>query len=738
MTREQEAGRRLRQYVAAGAVLGSMVATGAAYAAEQDESLETITVTSTALEAAGNTPPPAYAGGQVAQGGRLGILGEQEAMNVPFNVISYTDELIENQQADTVGDVLQNDASVMVGTGFGNYSESFRIRGFDLYNDDISFGGLYGVLPRQIIASDIASRVELFKGASAFANGVPAGGTGVGGSVNIEPKRATDTPINRLSTGYTSDGYIESGVDVGRRFGEANEFGARLVLKRGRGDTAIDDGERDNTLALLGLDYDGGDDRLSFDLGHQKTVIDGDRLNLNLGSYTGDSVPRVPDSDANYVPGWNRSSLETTFAMVRGEHDFNDSWTGYAALGGNRTHERTLSGTVALADEDGNGTVSQLDTAYQSESLASQIGLRGELETGPVSHQLNLGYSSVYSRKDVAYEGNFAGTATNLYDPADIALLDSPFVSGSLSDPNTTGRTYNNGVSFSDTLGLIDDRLLLTLGARYQEIEVNNYSALDGARSSRFSDSRVTPVYGLLYKATDNISLYANHIEALQQGETAPGQASYPNLTNPNDVLGIVRSKQDEVGAKFDYGSIGGGIALFQIEQPQVSINTNADGSQTAGYNGEQRNRGIETSLYGEPLEGVRLLASATWMDPELRNTTGGANDGNDAPGVAGYRYVLGGEWDLPRVQNLTATGRVIRTGSQYVDDANDLKVDPWTRLDLGLRYTMPFNDGNLVWRANVENVTDEAYWASASTTGSPTLWQGEPRTFKLSASLEL
>ncbi|WP_456268572.1 TonB-dependent receptor [Kushneria sp. AK178] len=724
------------QRVAGSVVTGSVVVTGVAYAAEQNERLDTITVTSTAIETAGNMPPPAYAGGQVAQGGRLGILGEQDAMNVPFSVIGYTDELIENQQADTVGDVLQNDASVTVGTGFGNYSESFKIRGFDLYNDDISFGGLYGVLPRQIIASDIAGRVELFKGASAFANGVPAGGTGVGGSVNIEPKRATDEPINRLSTGYTSDGYIESGVDVGRRFGEANEFGARLTLKRGRGDTAIDDGERDNTLALLGLDYDGGDDRLSFDLGHQKTVIDSDRLNLSLGDNDG-SVPDVPDSDANYVPGWNHSSLETTFAMARGEHDFNDAWTGYAALGGNRTHERSLAGTVTLADEDGNGTVGQLDTAYQSESLASQIGLRGELETGPVSHQLNLGYSSVYSRQDVAYEypdtGLSPDPATNLYDPIAVDQRPENVAFGDVGDPDTTGRTYNNGMSLSDTLGFIDDRLLLTLGARYQEIEVNNYSALDGSRSSRFSESRVTPIYGLVYKATDNISLYANHIEALQAGKSAPFTNGTANVTNAGDVLGIVRSRQDEVGAKFDYGSIGGGIALFQIEQPQVAI----DSTNTAGYDGEQRNRGLEASVYGEPLEGVRLLGSATWMDPELRDTTGGTNDGNDAPGVAGYRYVLGGEWDLPNVQNLTATGRVIRTGSQYVDDANNLKVDPWTRLDLGLRYTMPFNDGSMIWRANIENVTDEEYWASASTTGSPTLWQGEPRTFKLSATLD-
>ncbi|OLO03979.1 TonB-dependent receptor [Salinicola socius] len=723
--------RCLLTFVAIGAA--PLVSPAWAQSSSDSQSLETVTVTSQAILTQGDTPPPAYAGGQVAAGGRIGVLGEQDAMDVPFNVISYTDELIENQQADTLGDVLQNDASVMVGKGFGNYSESFKVRGFDLYGDDISYGGLYGVLPRQLINTSMMGRVELFKGASAFANGVPAGGTGVGGAVNIEPKRATDEPITRISTGYQSDSYGETELDVGRRFGNQNEYGIRASINRGRGDTAIDDESRKNTSAVVGLDYRGDRARASLDVGHQKSIIDGGRLNVSLADYTGSSVPSAPDADSNYTPSWNHASLETNFALLRGEYDFSDSWTGYAAIGGNRTHERSLSGSVSLLDEAGNGTVGQLDTAYQSETFASQVGLRGQLETGPVSHQVNLGYSSVYSRKDVAYTfGSGSNLPTNIYDPADVPLRDggSPF--GDVSDPNTTGRTYNNGVALSDTLGFFDDRLLLTLGGRYQEVEVNNYSALDGSRTSRFTESRVTPVYGIVYKATNNISLYANHIEALQQGESAPAQIGEVPASNGGEILGIVRSKQDEIGAKFDYGNIGGGISLFQIEQPQVSIEDN-----TAGYNGEQRNRGIELSGYGVPLEGVRVLASATFMDPELRNTTNGENDGNDAPGVPNYRYVLGGEWDIPHMDRLTATGRFIRTGSQYVDDNNNLEVDPWNRLDLGFRYTMPLNEASLIWRAGVDNVTDEDYWESAATTGFQTLVQGEPRTFKLSATVE-
>lgn len=60
----------------------------------------------------GDTPLPAFLDGQVANGGRLGMLGQQSAMDVPFNVISYTSKLVEDQQAKTIADVVANDAGV--------------------------------------------------------------------------------------------------------------------------------------------------------------------------------------------------------------------------------------------------------------------------------------------------------------------------------------------------------------------------------------------------------------------------------------------------------------------------------------------------------------------------------------------------------------------------------------------------------------------------------------------------
>ena len=141
--------------------------------------------------------PPAYAGGQVATGGRIGLLGALDVMDTPFSTTNYTESLIRDQQARSVSDVLQNDPTIRVSKGFGNFQELYVLRGFPIYSDDMTYNGLYGVLPRQFVAAELLERVEVFRGASAFLNGAAPGGSGVGGAINLVPKRAPEAPLNR-------------------------------------------------------------------------------------------------------------------------------------------------------------------------------------------------------------------------------------------------------------------------------------------------------------------------------------------------------------------------------------------------------------------------------------------------------------------------------------------------------------------------------------------------------------
>ena len=122
--------------------------------------------------------PPAYAGGQVSRGGRVGVLGNKDMMDVPFSVTGYTEETIRNQQSETIADVLANDPSVRTGYSYGNFGEMFVIRGFPLYGEDIAVDGLYGNAPRQIVGLEMYERVEVLKGSNAFLNGVAPSGSG--------------------------------------------------------------------------------------------------------------------------------------------------------------------------------------------------------------------------------------------------------------------------------------------------------------------------------------------------------------------------------------------------------------------------------------------------------------------------------------------------------------------------------------------------------------------------------
>ncbi|WP_413736101.1 TonB-dependent receptor [Sodalis sp. RH21] len=695
---------------------------------------DTITVVAApdnTFRAGGDQLVPAFMDGPIANGGRVGILGQQDANNVPFSVVGFTSKLIQDQQARSLSDVLNNDASVQSGYGYGNYAETFVVRGFPLAGEDVSYGGLFGVLPRQIIPTEFAERIELLKGSSAFLNGVPPGGTGVGGTVNVEPKRAGDEPLNRVSLDYTSSSQVGGGVDLARRYGDNNQFGVRVNAVHREGEAAIDDEQRRLTLGSIGLDYRGDRFRSSFDFGMSKQTVHGGRPVVYLGSAT--EVPDAPSATRNYGQQWAYTDTENEFGMLRGEYDVTDSWTTYAAVGANHTHEYGKYGSPTLQDNDGNATMSRMTVPYFADSFSSQAGVRGKFNTGFIKHSVNIGYSSLYRKTRSAYTMTSASVNTNIYDPNDVSEpLTNLYTGGNMGDPGTKSRTRNDGVSISDNLSMLDDRLQLIGGLRRQNVVVRNYN-YDGSESDSFEQMKVTPAFGLVVKPWDHFSFYANHIEALQAGATAGGTFNGKTVINSGQVAGIQTSKQNEAGIKVDYGTVAGSLAVFEIKKPIGAYKPVGDLYEYGNY-GEVRNRGVEFNLFGEPVYGVRLNSSVTWMDPEMTSTDDGRYDGNDAVGVPRYQVVLGGEYDIPGLTGITATGKVIRSGSQYADEANNLKVDGWTRLDLGLRYNMNLPKNNIIWRAGVENVTNEKYWASA--TGGY-LTQGEPRVAKVSMTVD-
>lgn len=694
--------------------------------APPEETLTVVAKPDDSFKAGGDRLVPAYLDGQIANGGRLGMLGEQDAKNVPFNVIGYTNKMIQDQQATTLKDVVANDASVQNVQGYGNFAETYRIRGFDLDGDDMTFGGLAGVMPRQVVSTQMIDRVEVFKGSNALING--SASSGVGGMINLEPKHAEDTPLTRIGVDYTSSSQVGTTLDAGRRFGDDNQWGVRVNVLHREGETAIDNEKRRATLASVGLDYRGDKLRTSLDMGYQKQEYHGGRLGVNVSGV--DFIPEVPRATSNYSQDWVYSNLESEFGMARAEYDIAPDWTLYGAMGGQHSHETGAYASPSLKDEDGTATIGRMDTNKIVDAFSGMAGVRGKFDTGFVSHSVNVGYSALTKREKTSYGMALTSQATNIYDTTPVAAPTNTYFGGDLDDPRPTSRVRTEGLLLSDTLGFVDDKILLTVGARHQKVVVRNYAygTAEEDTDARFTKSRWTPGYGLVVKPWETVSFYANHIEALQPGDTASTGA-----VNVGQVTGISLSKQNEVGMKVDYGRLGGTLALFEIKKPTGIINPQTN---VFGLYGEQRNRGVELNVFGEPVYGVRLNGSATWLDPKMSKTEDGTYDGKDAIGVANFYTVLSAEYDIKPIEGLTALARVTHSGSQYANEANTKKLDSYTTLDLGMRYRMKVQQNDLTWRLGVENVTNEKYWSGVESYGTY-IYQGDPRELKLSLSYD-
>ncbi len=668
----------------------------------------------------------AFAGGQVARAGRVGLLGNLDYMDTPFASSNFTEELIRNQQAISVADVLQNDPVVRTAKGFGNGQELYMIRGFATYSDDMTYNGVYGVLPRQFVAAEMLERVEVFRGANSFINGAAPGTSGLGGTVNLVPKRAGDTPLTQITAGLEGKGQAYLALDTARRFGEDNSTGIRINAVKRDGETAIDNEDQDLSVLSVGLDYRSDKLRLSADFGFQDNHVDGLRPQVTPSN----GIPDAPDADTNFGQKWTYSDERQVFGAVRGEYQLTDNISAWLAFGMRDGEENNRFANPGV-DADGNTSFYRADNARKDDVWSIDAGVSADFTLATTQHRVILSASnvSIESGNAYAWYNYFNQYSSNLYTPTQTELLNElSFAGGDMDDPAKTSKSVNRSVALADMISLMDDKLLLTLGARLQNIESLSYSYGTPVLYSSYDESRVTPALGAVYKYNDQLSVYANYAEGLVPGETAPTDA-----LNSGEILDPFKSDQQEIGVKYDGGMFGATVSVFSITQASAIL----DDDNYYRANGEQRNQGLELTIFGMPAENIRIIGGLTLLDAELNNTEDGVNEGNNAIGVADTQANLNLEWDIAAVPGLTLDARAVYTGSQYADEANTMKIDSWTRFDLGARYQTQLADFPLTVRARVENLTDDNYWASVGGyPGSNYLVLSAPRSISLSATL--
>lgn len=669
----------------------------------------------------GDLPAP-YAGGQVAKGAKLGALGNQDLMDTPFNVSSYTAQLIQDQQAKTLADVVQNDPSVRFTTSSGHAYENYRIRGFDVSANDLAINGMYGLAPYGHTPVEYIERVEVLKGPSALFSGMAPSG-GVGGVINLVPKRAEDTPLTRVTVGYQSDSQLSNAIDVGRRFGEDNQWGLRVNHAYSDGDTELKGQSKKREFTSAALDYRGDRLKASLDAYYSKESFSGGTPAMYW--FATSTIPSALDASTNLFPN-AYGTLESKAAILRGEYEINSRLSVFAGLGSMRhDYSGFINGTHARSIQ-GNGDFSGRMVAQRGfdDNVSAEAGVRAKFNTGNLGHEMVVHATELQQESGSAV--NMTSFASNLYHPTTAAM---PSLPGTVSK---TGATTFSSLALMDTLSLPDDSVKLTLGLRSQRVRTRSFNTA-GTVTASYDQSALSPALGLVVKPWGPaLSLYANYVEGLSKGDTV----SDTSATNYNQIFAPYKTQQKEMGVKWDAGKFSNTASLFEISKPTL-VAIGSASNPTYTNSGEKRVRGLEWTTAGELSKTVRLLGGITHSRGEQTKTAYDQYNGKEAVGVPHWQGNLGMEWDTPWVSGLTLTSRVIATSSVYLDAANTQQISGWNQVDVGARHSTRVAGKKTVFRLNVANLFNRHYYSGSFSDSTPIATLGQARTYTLSATTD-
>lgn len=677
-------------------------------------------------------PVRTYGGGQIATGNNLGALGNRANIDTPFNVTGYTSQLIEDRQLQTVDDVVLKDASVSNATDMPT-SKTWTMRGISQSAEDTSFNGMFGAGPIYGESLDNVESVEVLKGPAALLNGMSPNGS-VGGSINLVPKRATEKPIRSITVGFDNGNQWREHLDIGQRFGNNNRYGVRVNASHKSGSGKLDGEHINANNVALGFDVTGKKYRASVDMGYSNTDKENFASPLRIDNTY---VPAVPSMNTKFSAKGAYIHTIEKYMAVKGEYDFTKDWTLYGGFGFRTAAQDSFTSTLTFMEPRYNAAgvitstnVNASPTARTSHANSQMIGIRGKVKTGSITHELNVVGSRYNSIASVLPGTSQRYWVSNVFD----ANWRDP--SGFLQAKNLNKTAHNmmNGLAITDVLSTKDKKVQVILGARYQKIASQNFNRNTGAQTSSYNSSAWSPAFGLIYKFNKRFAMYGNYIEGLQPGIIVPYNDG--NL-NEGEVFAPYKTKQKEVGFKYDVGKYAISASAFTVNLPSYGYVRFSPAINGYSWRYEQtattRNRGLEFSMYGEPTKGTRLVGSMMFLDARLKNTRSAATMGKQDVGRSRFTASLGVEQDIKAVKGLTLNVQATYNSKAYLNEQNTLSVSPWIRWDVGAKYK--FKSGNIPMtvRADVYNVFNHNHWEAAGYR----IYQGKERTLAMSLTAE-
>ncbi|MBB2894925.1 TonB-dependent siderophore receptor [Pseudomonas sp. AS2.8] len=685
------------------------LATSSSLLAAENATLAPMDISATASEA-----DDSYRAATASTASKSDVPIKEEAQSVQ----TVTPQLIQDYEVRTLDDASKFVSGVTQGNTLAGTKDAFVKRGFGSNNDGSIFrDGVRSNLSHNFDAT--AERVEVLKGPASLLYGALE----PGGLINVVSKQPQYQPLTTLSGSAYSEGGGNLGVDTTGPLGDSG-FAYRLIAERQSEDYWRNYGVDQHTLVAPSLSWTG--ERASLTLAYSYNDYTGP---VDRGTVFVNGHPSSASYDKRLDEKWSETKGITETASARFEYQLSDDWKTRLIYAWNndryglsfaQPQTSNQLATTGQLNRQANGGHYDYETKYASWDFVGRqelFGQRHDLLVG-VDHEDN---NQVRGK---TYRNTGATPSFNIFNPS----------YGRLAAPSRVDPATSDLVSELESTSLyvkdnwhLNDRWILVLGGRYQHFD--QYGRVGAGNSRRETldrqDNALLPLAGVVFKATDELSLYGNYSRSFVPN-TQDGSG---NTFDPEE------GRSYEVGAKYDLApGLNLNVALYDIEKTNVVVPTGRlNVSEAAGKVGS---RGVEVDLTGRLAERWDVVATYAYDHTEVLDDP--SNEGkrlSQAPKHSGSLYLthhllvpsnLGG-WHLG--------GGARYVGERAGDAANSFYMSSYTVADAFLRWDLPVTGYQTRLQLNVDNLFDKQYYPSSA--NSPLqVAVGEPRTARLSATV--
>ncbi|MDR3726816.1 MAG: TonB-dependent siderophore receptor [Terracidiphilus sp.] len=675
----------------------------------------------------------------------VGSLDSATLQETPLSATVVTHELLADQGARLLTDVVKNDASIGEDYAPVGYYSDFEIRGFSIdLATGLQINGM-SIAGEQDVPLENKERVEFLKGLAGLESGVAS----AGGLINYVTKRPSAVKSVDVATDHRGSSY--GAVDLGRFFGRQKQVGLRVNLAGEKIQSFLNDANGWRTAGAAAADWKLSQKatlKTDFEYQH-KVERDGSGYQLLGGTVLPDLNHVFPSTMLGEQSWLKPNTFDTLNTSARLDYQLPRGWRAFAQ--GSYSHSLIDDNVIYAYGcyyEDAcnvpggpapwffapDGTYDIYDYRNPGELRVNALGealAMGTLKTGPVAHELAFGGELFHRNVDMPGAPPVGAPATvqngAVYTYLGSENLFQPNVAYAIEDPHQSAGPVTLADFNHQTSALVQDRIhlprgiQLTAGGRYTSFKDFNYTATKGLWLPQFA-ATYSPKPGLMF--------YGNYSVLLSLGPQAPWWAG-------GFYMAPYRTRQAEVGAKFQPAQrILVTTALFHMRAPFFYPMAIDDmGDQNFVMQGHESHDGIELNAEGKAASWLRLTASAAGIRAISNDTGTPAFDNKQVINVPHLRTAVFADVALPRLRGLHLMPGWSYTGRKEATRDDTVSVDSYNIFNLGARYMPGGEQGHVTLRLYADNIANKRYWKdTGSSYGDTFLWIGAPTTVRLSA----